>query len=48
MENKQNSELVTVRELLDILEVNGLVFTLDALHCQKKLLSRLSRVAMII
>jgi DDE_Tnp_1-associated len=48
MENKHTSEIVTVRELLDILKVKGLVFTLDALHCQKKPLSRLSTVAMII
>lgn len=36
MENSRTSEIATLRELLDILEVKGLVFTLDALHCQKK------------
>jgi len=41
MENKKTSEITTVRELLEILDVKGLVFTLDALHCQKKQLMTL-------
>jgi DDE_Tnp_1-associated len=36
MENKKTSEITTVRELLEILDLTGFVFTLDALHCQKK------------
>lgn len=47
MENKQTSEITTVRELLEILDLTGVVFTLDALHCQKKPLMRLSRAEMI-
>jgi len=47
MENKQTSEITTVRELLEILDLTGVVFTLDALHCQKKPSMRLSRAAMI-
>ncbi len=35
-ENKQESEIKIVRKLLDILDLKGVVFTLDALHCQKK------------
>lgn len=48
MANKQTSEITTVQELLKILDVQGLVFTLDALHCQKKPLMRLSNAAMTI
>lgn len=47
MENKKTSEITTVRELLEILDLKGVVFTLDALHCQKKPSMRLSTVAMI-
>lgn len=36
MENKKTSEIKTVQELLETLDLKGLVFTLDALHCQKK------------
>lgn len=48
MENKKTSEITTVRELLEILDLKGVVFTLDALHCQKKLSMTSSTVAMII
>ena len=36
MENKKESEINVVRQLLDVLDLKGVVFTLDALHCQKK------------
>jgi hypothetical protein len=36
MENKKKSEMVTIQELLESLDLKGLVFTFDALHCQKK------------
>ena len=36
-ESKKESEISTVEELLKCLELKDLVFTLDALHCQKKL-----------
>jgi hypothetical protein len=38
MENKKKSEMVTIQELLESLDLKGLVFTFDALHCQKKTL----------
>jgi predicted transposase YbfD/YdcC len=35
MENQKTSEIPTVQELLKSLNLEGLVFTFDALHCQK-------------
>ncbi len=35
MENKQQSEIVAVQYLLKLLDLSGVVFTIDALHCQK-------------
>ncbi|NEO38494.1 MAG: hypothetical protein F6J90_20000 [Moorea sp. SIOASIH] len=37
MSNKQESEIYVVRELIDLLDLTGVVFSFDALHCQKKL-----------
>jgi predicted transposase YbfD/YdcC len=34
--NKEQSEITTVQELLELLDLKGVVFTFDALHCQKK------------
>ena len=34
--NKKTSEIPCVQELLEILNLKGVAFTLDALHCQKK------------
>ncbi len=42
MENKQQSEIVAVQNLLELLDLKGVVFTMDALHCQKKPLMRSS------
>lgn len=36
LENKKRSEIPTVRELIEALDLQGVVFSLDALHCQKK------------
>jgi hypothetical protein len=36
MNNKQTSEIEVVRQLIAALSGQPLVFTLDALHCQKK------------
>jgi hypothetical protein len=36
IENKKESEIPAVKELIKALDVKGEVFTLDALHCQKK------------
>ena len=36
MENKHESEINVVRELIELLDLTGVVFTFDALHCQKK------------
>ena len=47
MENKKQSEIVAVQDLLELLDLKGVVFTMDALHCQKKLLPRLSTVTTI-
>jgi hypothetical protein len=46
MENKKTSEIKTVQELLETLDLKGYVFTLDALHCQKKHWMRSSLVVM--
>jgi hypothetical protein len=45
MENKKQSEIVAVQDLLELLNLKGVVFTMDALHCQKKLSHRLLKVA---
>ena len=36
MENKKQSEIAAVRNLIQILDLSGVVLTMDALHCQKK------------
>ena len=36
MENKKSSEGKVARDLIKRLEVKGVTFTMDALHCQKK------------
>ncbi len=36
--NSKESEIPKVKELIKLLDIEGAVFTLDALHCQKKLL----------
>ena len=36
IENKKESEIPKVQELIKALDVEGEIFTLDALHCQKK------------
>ena len=38
-ETKTTSELTVVQNLLEALHLEGVVFTMDALHCQKKLLN---------
>ncbi len=37
LENKRESEITAVQELLSVLDIQGAVFSLDSLHCQKKL-----------
>ncbi len=39
LENKKGSEISTVHNLISALDIEGVVFSLDALHCQKKLVS---------
>jgi len=39
MENKRESEIPVVRDLINLLDLSGVVFTFDALHCQKKTLA---------
>ena len=36
MENKKQSEIVAVQDLIQLLDLSGVVLTMDALHCQKK------------
>jgi hypothetical protein len=36
LENQKRSEIPTVRALIEALELQDVVFSLDALHCQKK------------
>ena len=38
-ENNHDSEILVVQQLLERLNLTGVVFTFDALHCQKKLCS---------
>ena len=45
-ESKKCSEIPTVQELIEALDVTGVVFSLDPLHCQKKLLKPSSPAAM--
>lgn len=37
IETKKESEIPKVRELIKMLDIEGVIYTLDALHCQKKL-----------
>ncbi len=41
MNNKEQSEINTVRELIKQLKLKGIVLSMDALHCQKKRLIKL-------
>ncbi len=34
--NAKESEIPMVRKAIKVLDIEGAVFTLDALHCQKK------------
>ena len=43
MENKHESEINVVRELIELLDLTDVVFSFDALHCQKKLSPRSRR-----
>ena len=38
-ENKKESEIKIVQELITVLDLTGIVLTFDSLHCQKKLVS---------
>lgn len=38
----KNCEINTVRQMLDVLNLKGAVITLDALHCQRETLERIS------
>lgn len=46
LDNAQGSEIQTVQTLIQALQLEGVVFSLDALHCQKKRRKRSSIVAM--
>lgn len=46
LDNSQGSEIHTVQALIQALQLEGVVFTLDALHCQKKQRKQLSIVEM--
>ncbi len=48
MENKEESEITVVRDLIELLDLTGMVFTFDALHCQKKPYQQSSNQAMTI
>ncbi len=45
--NSKESEIPLVQKLISDLDIEGLVFTLDALHCQKKQQKSLKKVEMI-
>ncbi|WP_114146568.1 ISAs1 family transposase, partial [Vibrio cholerae] len=38
----KKGEIETVKDMLDILELKGAVVTLDALHCQRETLEKIS------
>jgi len=38
MNNKEQSEIITVRQLIESLTLNNIILSMDAIHCQKKLL----------
>lgn len=42
LENNKRSEIHLVQELIQKLQINQAVFTLDALHCQKKTVSKIT------
>jgi len=42
--NSKESEIPKVRELIEHLDLKGVVFTIDALHCQKKRQKQLSEL----
>lgn len=46
MNNKEQSEIKTVRELIKQLNLKGIVLSMDALHCQKKRLLKSQRQGM--
>ena len=46
MENKKQSEIIAVQDLIRLLDLSGVVFTMDALHCQKKPFRQSSKKAM--
>jgi hypothetical protein len=46
LENQKSSEIPTVRALIEALDLQGVVISLDALHCQKKPSKPSSTVAM--
>lgn len=48
MSNKHESEIAIVEQLIGEFQQQQVVFTLDALHCQKKPSSKSSTVAMTI
>ena len=48
MESKKESEIYVVRELIELLDLSGAVFTMDALHCQKKRFQRSPKAVMTI
>ena len=39
LENKKGSEITTVQNLIAALDIEGAVLSMDALHCQKKLVN---------
>lgn len=41
VENKKESEIPAVRHLIKMLDLEGVTFTIDALHCQKKTISEI-------
>ncbi len=48
MENKQESEISVVRDLIELLDLTGVVFTFDPLDCQTKLSPQSLTLAMTI
>ncbi|NJO59195.1 MAG: hypothetical protein HC836_12935 [Richelia sp. RM2_1_2] len=39
LENKHDREITIVQNMIEFLDIRGSIFSLDSLHCQKKLVS---------
>jgi len=43
MNNKETSEIIVLRELIESLDLKGVILTADAIHCQKKTIALITK-----